>query len=183
MNTSYHYGMNATKQKIQNSYSKSHKYTSRLLLTVFKLIFIFLIALVLIGGAVGAGIVKGIIDSAPVVDPLSFGPRGFATKVYDSKGNLTDTLVMSGSNREAATYEEMPDNLRNAFIAIEDSRFWTHNGIDLRSIARAVVGVLTNDYAGGGSTLTQQLIKNNVFEGGRETSKELFWKENFRNSF
>ncbi len=56
-------------------------------------------------------------------------------------------------------------------MAIEDSRFWSHSGIDLRSITRAAVGVLTNDYAGGGSTITQQLIKNTIFDGGMETSK------------
>ena len=48
----------------------------------------------------------------------------------------------------------------NAFVSIEDSRFWTHNGIDLRSISRAAVGVLTGENRGGGSTITQQLIKN-----------------------
>ena len=55
-------------------------------------------------------------------------------------------------------------------VAIEDSRFWTHDGIDLRSIARAVKGVVSDDYSGGGSTITQQLIKNNIFSGGMETS-------------
>ena len=59
--------------------------------------------------------------------------------------------------------EELPENLVNAFVAIEDSRFWTHDGIDLRSIARAVKGVVSDDYSGGGSTITQQLIKNNIF--------------------
>ena len=64
-----------------------------------------------------------------------------------------------------------PKDLINAFVAIEDSRFWTHNGIDLRSIARMIKGVITGDSsAGGGSTITQQLIKNNVFGGGREKS-------------
>ncbi len=167
---SYHYGMAATQQKIKNSHSRSRKYASRLFLNLFKLFFAVLLFLLLTGFGIGAGIVKGIIDSAPDVDPLSFGPSNFATKVYDSQGNLTDTLVMSGSNREAATFEELPQELLDAFVAIEDSRFWSHNGIDLRSIARAAVGLLTDDYAGGGSTLTQQLIKNNVFEGGRETS-------------
>ena len=52
---------------------------------------------------------------------------------------------------------------------IEDSRFWSHNGIDIRSIARAVKGIVSDDYAGGGSTITQQLIKNNVFSGGMES--------------
>lgn len=170
MNHSYHYGNSATTQKIKSSYSRKPKYASRLFLTIFKFIFIILLFTVLIGASIGVGMIKGIIDNAPDVDPLSFGPSGFATKVYDSRGNQTDTLVMSGANREAATFEELPDDLINAFIAIEDARFWSHKGIDPKSIMRAVVGVLTHDYAGGGSTLTQQLIKNNVFEGGRETS-------------
>ena len=91
--------------------------------------------------------------------------------VYDSAGNVTETLVTAGSNREEASYDELPKNLINAFVAYEDARFWEHNGIDLRSIMRAVKGVLTGDSsAGGGSTITQQLIKNSVFGGGMEKS-------------
>lgn len=86
---------------------------------------------------------KGIIDNAPSVDIMNIQPDRFATTVYDSEGNLTDTLVMSGSNRESAEYDELPNDLINAFVAIEDSRFWSHNGIDIRSIARAVKGVLS----------------------------------------
>ena len=168
--SSYNYGMAATRRRLRNARSNRRKITNRLTLNLFKLFFVIILFLVIAGAGVGAGIIKGIIDSAPDVDPASFGPSGFATKVYDSRGNLTDTLVMSGANREEATYDELPQDLIDAFVSIEDSRFWTHNGIDLRSIARAAVGVLTNDYAGGGSTLTQQLIKNNIFEGGRETS-------------
>ena len=168
--SSYNYGMAATRRRLRNARSNRRKITNRLTLNLFKLFFVIILFLVITGAGIGAGIIKGIIDSAPDVDPASFGPSGFATKVYDSRGNLTDTLVMSGANREEATYDELPQDLIDAFVSIEDSRFWTHNGIDLRSIARAAVGVLTNDYAGGGSTLTQQLIKNNIFEGGRETS-------------
>ncbi len=84
---------------------------------------------------------------------------------------MTDTLVGSNSNRIEASYEDFPQDLIDAFVSIEDSRFWQHSGIDLRSISRAVVGVLTNNYKGGASTLTQQLIKNTVFNGGMETSK------------
>jgi len=100
----------------------------------------------------------------------SIEPSGYATMVYDSKGNLTETLVKSGSNRLEATYEELPQCLIDAFVAIEDSRFWSHHGVDLRSMIRAAVGILTNNPAGGGSTLTQQLIKNNIFAGGNEDS-------------
>ena len=90
---------------------------------------------------------------------MNIQPDRFATTVFDAEGNLTETLVTSGSNRESATYEELPENLVNAFVAIEDSRFWTHDGIDLRSIARAVKGVVSDDYSGGGSTITSSSLK------------------------
>ena len=165
------YGKRATEKKIKTISSNSRKYKNKFLLGLFKTFFIFLCVFGVVGISVGIGMFKGIIDSAPDVNIDSIVPQGFATTVYDSAGNLTATLVMEGSNRDPATYEELPQDLIDAFVAIEDSRFWTHNGIDLRSIARAVKGVLTGDSsAGGGSTLTQQLIKNNVFNGGREAS-------------
>ncbi|MBR1454993.1 MAG: transglycosylase domain-containing protein, partial [Lachnospiraceae bacterium] len=67
-------------------------------------------------------------------------------------------------NREAVKFSDIPVNLVNAFVAIEDERFWEHSGVDLRSIARAIYGVIKSDASrGGGSTITQQLIKNSVF--------------------
>ena len=113
---------------------------------------------------------KRIIDDAPEISLSSVQPTGFATRIYDSQGNLTETLVMSGANREEVEFEELPEDLIDAFVAMEDRRFWEHDGIDLRSIARAAVGVISGDYAGGGSTITQQLIKNNVLDGGRENN-------------
>jgi penicillin-binding protein 1A len=113
--------------------------------------------------------VKRVIAGAPDIHVLSFRPQGFATTIYDRDGNPVEKLVMEGANREEASYEEIPKDLVNAFIAIEDERFWENNGIDVRSILRAVKGVVTGDSsAGGGSTITQQLIKNSVFNGGRE---------------
>lgn len=167
---SNNYGRKATERNLRAVRSKSQKYKTRMIQFVSRMLFIFCLLIAVTGVSVGFGMVKGIIDNAPEIDPHSFGPSGFATKVYDSAGNLTDTLVMEGSNREAATYEELPQDLIDAFVAIEDSRFWEHNGIDIRSILRAAVGVLTNDNRGGGSTLTQQLIKNNVFKGGNEAT-------------
>lgn len=123
--------------------------------------------LVLTGSALGLGMFMGIIDSAPAITSLHFGPTAYATKTLDRSGNLVATLVKSGSNREKASYDEFPADLVNAFVSIEDERFWQHSGIDLKSILRAVKGVVTDDSSsGGGSTITQQLIKNSVFEGG-----------------
>lgn len=164
------YGTYEARQKLKSLNSKKAKYTSRLFFTVFRAVFVLLLFCVVTGAGIGLGMVSGVIDNAPSVDILNIQPDRFATTIYDSQGNLTDTLVTSGSNREAATYDELPQNLVDAFVAIEDSRFWDHNGIDLRSIGRAVMGVVSGNYAGGGSTITQQLIKNNVFAGGMETS-------------
>lgn len=164
------YSKIATEKKIATANSNRRKYTTRIVLTFFKTLFVMMLFSCLVVASVGIGMVKGIIDSAPEVNVDSIVPTGYATTVYDSAGNLTDTLVTAGSNREEATFDELPEDLVNAFVAIEDSRFWKHNGIDLRSISRAAVGILTGDYSGGGSTITQQLIKNNVFNGGMETS-------------
>ncbi len=164
------YGKNATLKKIKAANSNAEKYTSRIFLTIFKTCFVLCLFIALVIASTGVGMFMGIIDSAPDINVESIVPIGYATTVYDSAGNLTDTLVMAGANREEATFDELPEDLINAFIAIEDARFWSHNGIDLRSISRAAYGVLTGENRGGGSTITQQLIKNNVFNGGMESS-------------
>lgn len=164
------YGRKETKRKIRAAGSRKKKYANRALLILFKTCFFMVLLLGVTGFSLGIGMFKGILDNAPDFNPDSFTPSGYFSTIYNSKGEVTDTLVGSNSNRIEASYEEFPQDLINAFVAIEDSRFWQHNGIDLRSITRAVVGVLTNNYSGGASTLTQQLIKNTVFNGGMETS-------------
>ena len=157
-------------RKINNSTSKKKKYINKLIVTFFKTLFVSFLVLCILGISLAFGVIKGIIDNTPKINIESIAPLGFATTVYDSKGNVTDTLVMAGANREEASYEEIPKDLINAFVAIEDERFWQHKGIDTKSIMRAVYGVLKHSNLGGGSTITQQLIKNNVFNGGRESS-------------
>lgn len=165
------YGRKETKQKIRTANSRKKKYANKAFLSFFKAIFIFCVFIAVTGISTGIGVFKGIIDNAPDFNPDSFAPSGYFSTIYDAEGNETDTLIGSNSNRIEATYDEFPADLVNAFVAIEDTRFWQHNGIDFRSITRAAVGLLTNNYSGGASTLTQQLIKNTVFNGGMETSK------------
>ncbi len=146
-------------KKVKLGHSLAHFVKSIVLLS--------LLCVVILGGSFGLGILKGILDSAPDIDTIHIGPTAYASKVLDTDGNITATLVTAGSNRERVSYDQLPKNLVNAFVAIEDERFWQHNGIDLKSILRAVRGVVADDdSAGGGSTITQQLIKNNVFGGG-----------------
>ncbi|NLC15067.1 MAG: PBP1A family penicillin-binding protein [Firmicutes bacterium] len=82
-----------------------------------------------------------------------------ATRIYDVDGKLVSSLFVE--NRVVVPYDEIPESLKNAVVAVEDKRFFSHKGIDLNSIARAL---LRNFRAGevveGGSTITQQLAKN-----------------------
>ena len=112
-----------------------------------------------------AGMISGIIASAPPVGDINISPSGFATFIYDSEGSQLQKLTSSNSNRTAVSIENVPVDLRHAVVAIEDERFYEHNGIDIRGIARAAVVGLRNRFrfTEGASTITQQLLKNNVF--------------------
>lgn len=133
-------------------------------LHIIRKLFIFLFTIIILAGFLGLGMLKGILDSTPSLSSFHFGPTTFATRIYDKNGNITNTLVKEGSNRESITFNEIPEQLLNAFIAIEDERFWDHSGVDFRSIIRAIYGVVSSDSSrGGGSTITQQLVKNAVF--------------------
>ena len=145
-----------------------HRFTG-----ILKTVILFcFVASLFLGASFGYGLFRGVLDSAPDIHKIHVGPTSYATKIYDKKGNLMSTLVTEGSNRERVSYEELPKDMINAFVAIEDERFWRHSGIDFRSILRAVRGVVSDDSsAGGGSTITQQLLKNNVFGGGLHEGK------------
>ena len=157
------------RRELARSTDAGSRILNKIILIILKLTMVVLVMCCIFGASLGIGLIKGIIDNTPDITVASIAPLGYSTTIYDSAGNVTDTLVMAGSNRQEATYDEIPQDMINAFVAIEDSRFWQHHGIDMRSILRAAAGILTGDSsAGGGSTITQQLIKNNVFNGGRE---------------
>ena len=133
----------------------------------FKGLLVCFLAVVIIGGCAGIGVFKGIIASAPDISDIDPTPTGYLSVVLDNQGKQTATLVASGSNRVYVTLDEIPLNLQHAFVAIEDERFYEHNGIDIKGIIRAGFSGIRNGFHfdQGASTITQQLLKNNVFEG------------------
>lgn len=136
-----------------------------------ELILLALIALPVFGVALGLGAYKGILSTAPSIEHINVVPTKYSTFVLDTSGKVTATLVMEDSNRVLVTYDKLPENLKNAFIAIEDERFYSHNGIDYQGILRAGKDVIsTKSLSQGASTITQQLLKNNVFSGWMEES-------------
>lgn len=109
--------------------------------------------------------IKGLLDECPDVSTIDISPTGFSTTIYDAKNNEIANLASSGANREYVTLDEIPEDLQHAFVAIEDERFYDHNGIDVRGIIRAGVKGIENGFhfSQGASTITQQLLKNNYF--------------------
>lgn len=161
----------AIKKELSGLLDTSRQARRHHLIFLLKMTLAFFLILCCSGFAIGIGFVRGAIDAAPSLDILDVQPQGYASQIYDADGNLMQTLVMEGSNREEVSFDQLPADLVNAFIAIEDSRFYEHNGIDLKGILRAAyVGITSGRFSEGASTITQQLIKNNVLQGGYETS-------------
>lgn len=162
------YGKNGISAKQKKITSKSRKLSTKLGLTIIK---IFLVVILISGvfvGCAGLGMVKGIIENAPDISDIDLTPEGYATKFYNTDGNEIASLVMTGSNRISAGLDEMPTHLIYAFVDIEDERFFDHNGIDIKGIFRAAFNGVTNGFHfdEGASTITQQLLKNKVFNSG-----------------
>lgn len=159
------YGKKKASQKQKKITSKSTMQGKRIGVRLFKA-FLLCLVVVSVVGVIGVGVfVKKIIDETPKVSPEDVKPKGFTTFVYADDGTTEiERFVSSGSNRVYKSIDEIPVDLQHAFVAIEDERFYEHNGIDLQGIARvAVIGITSGDFSQGASTITQQLIKNNVF--------------------
>jgi penicillin-binding protein 1A len=122
----------------------------------------------------------GWIGYLPDIEELQNPKNKFATEIYSSDQQLLGTFYIN--NRVEVHYNDISKNVLNALIATEDSRFYSHSGIDGRSVARAIIkrGVFMQKSAGGGSTITQQLAKQlyspragNFFE--RAFQKPIEW--------
>lgn len=119
-----------------------------------------LTALVLgiIGIVSGIGIMIYVASVAPEFNPNDLYSKE-TTIIYDSENNVIAELGLE--KRENVTFDKLPQVLIDAIIATEDSRFYQHNGLDLPRFTKATVGQLTgNSSAGGGSTISMQVVKN-----------------------
>ncbi|MBO4374846.1 MAG: transglycosylase domain-containing protein [Lachnospiraceae bacterium] len=125
---------------------------------------IIIVAAGLAGCFAAVGIFRGVLASSPDISTIDVRPTGYSSTVYDSQGNQITKLVATNSNRIYQTIDKIPIDVQHAFVAIEDERFYEHNGIDIKGIFRAAyIGLTQKDFSQGASTITQQLIKNNVF--------------------
>ena len=158
------YGYRETISKQKNLVSTGQRLSKKSLVVFFKILLYILLLICITGCALVFGIVRGIIDAAPDIQDVSIVPSSYSTTVYNNKEKEIAKLVTSGSNRIKVSIDQVPDNLKWAFIDTEDARFYEHNGIDIQGIERAVVVAITTlNPSEGASTITQQVLKNNVF--------------------
>ena len=159
------YSKKGIKERQKSLHASSHKWSKKLLLAVMNLMVLGILAIGVIGASAGIGVFKGIIDTAPSIENIDVTPTGFSTFVYDLEGNQIGKLIAQDSNRIPVAKDMIPENLAHAFVSIEDERFYEHNGIDIKGIIRAAYVGISNGFhfTEGASTITQQLLKNNVF--------------------
>ncbi len=161
--------MNFTQKGIQAKQhalnAKGGKFGRKLLLTLVMLLITVLIGIVIWGIAAALGMYNGILASTPPITISQIASTEQATFVYDIEGNKIDELVAANSNRILVKMEQIPQNMADAVVAIEDERFYEHNGVDFMGILRAGYQFLKTmgEEQQGASTITQQLLKNRVF--------------------
>lgn len=141
-------------------------------LTSFKL---FLIVIFMIGAA-GAGtfvgIAKAYMETTPTLDTEKIEEQAETSYLYDCNGAVI-TAYSGVENRDWASIEEIPVMLQKAVIAIEDVRFEFHNGVDFKRLLGAFISNLMNSNVQGGSTITQQLIKNKLLTTVRTYKRKI----------
>lgn len=101
----------------------------------------------------------GAIGYIPPIDDLQNPIDKYASQVYSSDGVLLGTFSQERNNRIYSDYDNLPPALIEALVATEDIRYYSHSGIDIIGLSRAVIKTLTGQGTSGGSTLSQQLAK------------------------
>lgn len=135
------------------------------LLSIFFTTCKFMLLCVVLMCCAGLGLVLGVakayIDTTPELDVTQLTKSDRTSYIYDMNGNLITTFA-GYEYRDWVDIEYVPDMLKNAVIAVEDVRFYRHSGVDYKRLFAAVVGSLSASSDAGGSTLTQQLVKNKL---------------------
>ena len=133
-------------------------------------VMIFILCIYMIIGTAGITLVRKLTDDIPSLD-LSRLNSEESTIIYDGDDNViteVDTYY-----RQNITYEDCPESLVDAFLAIEDSRYFTHNGFDIPRFSKSIINTFVHGDMQGGSTFTMQLVKNSYFsiEDGQQSTE------------
>lgn len=157
------YGRRGLRKKYKSLNSFSTRTGKFFGISIFECITFAAVLCGIVGLCGALGLFMGIIETSPDISNVNVAPAGYSTTVYDCEGNQITKLIAQNSNRVYVKLDKIPVDMQHAFVAIEDERFYTHNGIDIKGIMRAGFKALSGNLSQGASTITQQLLKNNVF--------------------
>lgn len=132
-----HFGKSHLEDKredLQSHYGKIEKTAG---VTALRIAFCLLLVVLVCGAGLVIGAVRGVIDSAPDISEANIMPLGNASFIYDADGNQVQKLTGAQGNRVSISIEEIPLDMQHAIVAVEDARFYEHNGIDPSGIIRA----------------------------------------------
>lgn len=156
------------KKKVSNSKKRSSHSQVKKRRKIFKSIYILFIILILSCFAIGGGIVYGIIQTAPPINTSDFLELEETSTIYDDSGKLIDEFN-TPERRLYISFDKVPKYLKDGFVNIEDERFYSHHGIDIKRLAGALLKDikislgLSDGSIQGASTITQQLVKYRYF--------------------
>jgi penicillin-binding protein 1A len=119
------------------------------------------------------GLVTAVASEAPKCDPAR-RKHQVNTKIYDSSGKKILAVLRGTENRVLVEYDAISPLMKQAIVAVEDRRFFEHRGVDMRAIARALwADVTEKSVVQGGSTITQQFIKNSCSDNSRSIGRKV----------
>lgn len=144
---------------------------SVVMMTAKMLFFSVLLIGVCLGGVLG-GVAKAWIDTCPELELEKLGAQSLTSFIYD-KNNELITEFKGSENRIYVEYEDIPQQLINAVIAIEDARFYEHHGVDIKRIGGALINNLTGGNLQGASTITAQLVKLTLLNADQNYKRKL----------
>jgi len=134
------------------------------------------VILLLVAGVAGIGVLLGIVkaytETAPELNLHQIDEQAQTSFFYDPDGNVI-TDYKGTEDRVNVSIDQIPEMLQYAFVAIEDARFYTHNGIDIKRIVGAFVSNMSSSSTQGGSTITQQLLKNSILSDEQSYKRKI----------
>ena len=142
------------------------------ILTSFRLMLVLIFMIGAAGLGALAGIAKAYMETTPTLDTAEIEEQAETSYIYDSNNELI-TPYTGTENRDWAAIEEIPLQLQSAVIAIEDVRFRYHSGVDIKRLVGSFISNLMNNNVQGGSTLTQQLVKNSLLSTERTYKRKI----------
>lgn len=137
-----------------------------------KLMAFAIIVVCFVGMGLGMGVVRAYVETTPPLDVAQLTISDRTSFLYDKNGDLV-TSIADVEYRDWVDIEKIPDMLKNAFIAVEDVRFYKHSGVDFKRLFSAALEILGNSNSSGGSTITQQLIKNKILGAQRNYKRKI----------